>query len=965
MKKSILSLFILSLFSSFVFSTSPSEKAYIDIEDKNTLTIQTPSLKSRQFAKIKLPNGLQAYIISDPNTDKSAAALSVNVGSWSDPPQYPGMAHFLEHMLFMGTKAYPDENDYFQYIMDHGGLPNAYTAPDRTVYMFSINNNYFDGALNRFAHFFIDPLFNESGVGRELHAVDQEHSKNIENDYRRAWEIFKELGNPNHPNHAFATGNAQTLSSVPRQALVDWYNSHYSASIMRLVVYGNQPIDCLKRLVVKDFSPIKGSFYPEEIHYQSLLSSNQKGHIVYIKPIRDLRFLTLEWELPKNIATDQETKSAELICYILQSGAENSLKEFLKRERLIDDLNSEVFEISSVNKTLQLNFSLTKKGVKDIDQVIEKAFQTINMLKNQPIPSYIFQEMQTMAHLNYEYQSREDAFNFVAEKAHQLVDENLETFPQKTLTASKTNFKNVENILNIMTPQNCVYIVMAPTDLTGVFPDKKEKNNGGEYAIKPISEEFLKKWSQKPSTFHIGLPPANPYIPKDLQLLHENVEPKPIAIPTLISQNNLGTYYYWSDDRYLAPEISFKLSFKSPLIDGTAKSTAYLDLYTNAFSSKLSPILSVAKQAGLSASLDYQNLKLCLSLNGYSEKSIDFLKSLLTKMTFIAPSQAEFDLYKESLMSSYDNALKAMPYAQSNAFASNILYNDAPLAQEKAPFLQSMTYEDFLTFSHDLLTQIYVESIFTGNISKDDAEKIPPLIQDTFHCQPFLSEKKYEKKLLVLPNNKGPYMVTEHVNVMGNAAILAVEEGPFSFENKASQLILAKALQESFFSTLRSKQQTGYIAKSWPKEVDNQLLQFFVVQSNTHQPDDLISRFELFLEGYTKDFSEEIPLERFTKIRDSLIEEINQPPTNLNEMCSYLNLLAFYRDANFHYNQDLTKTLSAMSYDNLKAQTLKFLSRQNAKRLAVLVEGNLPPDQLFKYHQISSRSLKELGHYDN
>src|SRR5579872_4220191 len=154
-------------------------KGYKIIEDKASIPILTPSLAERKTAKLQLDNGLKVYLISDPEAEQSAAALAVEAGSWQDPKEYPGMAHFLEHMLFMGTAAYPKENEYMQFISDNGGQPNAYTASDRTVYIFSINNDAFKGAFDRFSHFFVDPLFNPSSIGRELHAVDQEHAKNI------------------------------------------------------------------------------------------------------------------------------------------------------------------------------------------------------------------------------------------------------------------------------------------------------------------------------------------------------------------------------------------------------------------------------------------------------------------------------------------------------------------------------------------------------------------------------------------------------------------------------------------------------------------------------------------------------------------------------------------------------------------------------------------------------------------
>lgn len=66
--------------------------------------LERPALDNRSYRVVRLPNQLEALLIHDPETDKAAAALDVNVGSFSDDFDMPGMAHAVEHLLFMGTK---------------------------------------------------------------------------------------------------------------------------------------------------------------------------------------------------------------------------------------------------------------------------------------------------------------------------------------------------------------------------------------------------------------------------------------------------------------------------------------------------------------------------------------------------------------------------------------------------------------------------------------------------------------------------------------------------------------------------------------------------------------------------------------------------------------------------------------------------------------------------------------------
>ena len=71
-------------------------------------------------------------------------------------------------MLFLGTSKYPDENAYSAYLSAHGGSSNAYTSSEETNYYFDVQHQHLAGALDRFAQFFIAPLFTETATQREL-----------------------------------------------------------------------------------------------------------------------------------------------------------------------------------------------------------------------------------------------------------------------------------------------------------------------------------------------------------------------------------------------------------------------------------------------------------------------------------------------------------------------------------------------------------------------------------------------------------------------------------------------------------------------------------------------------------------------------------------------------------------------------------------------------------------------------
>lgn len=141
-------------------------------------------------------------------------------------------------LILLGTKRYPDSNEYERFIYDNGGSLNGYTANDHSLYYFNhLNPNQLLGGLDRFSRFFYEPFFDPSCVDRERNAVHEEYKKNIESDGWRMLHVQKELADPRHPISQFNTGNLETMT-FGRDYLIDWFNKHYSSEKMNLVVLG-------------------------------------------------------------------------------------------------------------------------------------------------------------------------------------------------------------------------------------------------------------------------------------------------------------------------------------------------------------------------------------------------------------------------------------------------------------------------------------------------------------------------------------------------------------------------------------------------------------------------------------------------------------------------------------------------------------------------------------------------------
>lgn len=493
--------------------------------------------------------------------------------------------------------------------------------------------------------------------------------------------------------------------------------------------------------------------------------------------------------------------------------------------------------------------------------------------------------------------------------------------------------------------------------------DRTEKWMHVEYAVKPIISPKLSAWQHAVPHSEIQLPPANPFVPESLQLVTDVKQTKPaIVVPSLIAEEEKAKIYFAIDKQYLVPEVGIRFNIKTPALDGSSQTAVFMDLFNKALAEKLSSTLFFARSAGISASFSYQNLKFTFAVQGFSEKAPDLVTEIFNSLATTDCSAEDFEIYKTSLLSAYMNASKELPVRQALDTLSSTLLNDAPTYAEKYKSLESLTHEEFLSFCKQWMQSVYVEGMIFGNMTTQEAlslwENMKPALSSSL---PYLTKDQKKRNILLLPPKKGPYKIVQQTERQGHGAVLLIQEGPFSFSKKSSQLLLSKALQDSFFETLRTKQQTAYIAKSWDQEEERQLSQIFAVQSSTHNPDDLLMRFEMFLEDFHKRLVEVIPEERFQNLRKMQITSLQIPPENMAGMASRLSTLAFDYDADFSWIEKQIEALQALSYEDLLQDAHLFLSKENQRRVAILVEGVTPEEKQFQYETVAKDDLKKIG----
>ena len=256
-----------------------------------------------------------------------------------------GLAHFCEHLLFMGTDTYPQENNYSQFLSAHGGKSNAFTSGEHTNYYFDVLADFLEPALDRFSKFFLEPLFLSDCIERELLAIDSEHKKNILSDVWAMFQLLKDFSIPSHPFHKFGTGNLQTLKESPlekginiRDELLAFHERYYSANKMKLVVLGKEPLESLREMVISKFQHVVNKSLGDS-KYGLPIRAGSENTLLRVKPVKELKNLNLIFQALVD-KTDYQFDPFHYISHLIGHESEGSIISLLKKEGLANGLSA-------------------------------------------------------------------------------------------------------------------------------------------------------------------------------------------------------------------------------------------------------------------------------------------------------------------------------------------------------------------------------------------------------------------------------------------------------------------------------------------------------------------------------------------------------------------------------------------------------------------------------------------------
>ncbi|XP_024008868.1 nardilysin-like isoform X2 [Eutrema salsugineum] len=781
---------------------------------------------TKEYRHIRLENGMEAILVSDPMATKAAASLSVRVGSYLDPVEFQGMAHFLEHMLFLGSKKFPGENQIFNFLAENGGSANASTVNMSTQYYLTVHPDSLREALDMFSQMFISPLLESKSVEKELDAVNAEFELNKDHDSWRLSQLMAHTARDGHPIHGFMIGSKTSLGKNMtdlRMETVKFFNKFYLGGLMKFSVTGKANLDVLESWVKLFFSDIKEGTTCVVPEFDASLPIWNPRSLYVLEAREYFQFLDVTWMIPSRF----HSRSRRLEVYLVQllgHVSKGSLSAFLKKQGLAFSVEatSGVFGDSVIGTDISVRVDLTRSGFEKKYEIVTYIYQYLKLLRDTPPEEWVIEEYQTTLRSQFDLFDSSDT---APEELVNSLSENMLHYEIRNVLSGHYGMnmewkpEEIQEVMEQLTPIN-MRIDLKSRSFSLSTGCRIEPIYNSLYTEEEIPQEFLNQWENiqhvddalhMPSKNRYTLSP--PFLLRDVTFEGEDVS---LIVDTPFMK-------MWHKHKKVLPVAKFCI-FTKPMesggdsFDRDLKSRLFVDLLED----ELSEIIFLAKSAGMKIDLtSVSDNRLELGFHGSIQKLGLCVSQVWEKFFDFQPTVDRLEIIKEKMGENAD--------------------------EQQMERLSGYSLNDLQNYIRHKRSQIYLEGLYFGDILISEAKSISNFFKTPGipSLPENLRDKEEEKKQFVAK----PAQKVFYKNKINNIAKVSYHVGCQSDEVKDMAMLnlLISFIEDRVYYTLRTEERLGYSVCCVPNLTYAGVGFDIKVTSPAYSPDHLWKRIRNFV----------------------------------------------------------------------------------------------------------------------
>jgi insulysin len=913
----------------------------------NTHNLISPKVDDNKYKFIKLDNKMDVLIIYNKETDISATAMTVEAGFYDDPYEYQGLAHFLEHMLFMGTTKHKQENFFNKFINESGGITNAHTTEEFTTFYYQVLNEHFTESLEIFSYFFSDALLSETAIEREINAVNSEHRKNLTNDIFRTPSILKELVTNNHPYYNFGTGNKETLTKKNiRDILFDLYNKYYSANLMKLVVLSNIDIETMEKIIIKHFSKIKNKNVSRPIIEKMPFNKDNDDslcmHLIKCVPIQDIDTLTIIWQLP-DMDKYYKYKPLDYISYLLGHEAEGGIYYALKNNDYISSLYAGTFDDDSSMTLYKLDITLTSKGFKYIPSIIDCVNEYIKLIIKNGINKTIYDELKIINQLSFDYSSHGENIDYVAYLSMNMLKyepEDIIYGPYKMNEFNDKIAKIINECLSYMNNDNSILIISSKTyDDIAV---KTEKWYSAKYINVPCKKNYGKEFNYKKIDYNLHLPNNNNFVPKNVNL-EKNII---MEFPKRVKSDY--EIWYKKDNEFKIPKIYHSIILYIDEHYKSALNFLITQIYFKIIDEELGPIMYYANLALSGYDVSIRSNCIILKFYGFNETINQIIDLYINALFDIKITEKLFNYVKYDIKMDFKNFIYNPAYILVGEYFREKIFKLNYTNEELLEELHNINIKNMELPKKWFMNNCYIKSFIYGNINdkiirsndniykkfKSNNKQKNNIANQVIQLSPSEQQIYIKKIVNKTDDNFVIFVFFEIDNIIRND----------TKNNKWKENIIYTSLielhvKENFFTQLRTKEQLGYIVRSSLQYYQSNkgflLGLSYLIQSPDSNPVKLKKRIRSFVNDMFIELNE-LSDEKLNTYKVILKRTLSKKFNSQDEEFNFLNYEIVLGDNMFNYRKILINYIDKITKDNLIKFYNQYFINKNTRKVRIM-----------------------------
>lgn len=885
------------------------------------ISINKPKFDVRDFVGGTLDNGVKYVFVNDESLQKSFVSVTIHTGSFQNPKEYAGLAHFLEHMLFMGSNKYPNENHYNSRLNELGGYSNAYTDVMETVYYFNVFDDGLEEIIDIFSRFFIDPIFDSDAVNRELNAIDSEHQKNINNDTWRKYQFVLNLANTNNPINGFVTGSNESLNKKGiRDKVIEFYNNFYTANNISICISSSKNFDKLFEIIESTFGQIKKYTSTEnnKLVIPKPSYSFNNGKSFHIKSISNKYEVSYMYEIPYQ---EKYLSSKEFTIFdmILTEKSENSLYFHLKKLGYLNSIYTEI----RYEGVFTITLNLTKEGFSNMQYCEHLLFDTIKKISYLNINN-IAKYFEKLLNVTFDCLNKFDteslcnmlSVNHFYYNTINVFDGSFKIFkvnPTHEYTELFNKYINVNNLIKIIYSQEYYgmshkylksqYYQTEYTELNLIFDDSYSH---GDLIYFDTSNEYLN---------------AEPNVIKNI----DNYQ-----IPTLIAEKQ----WYGACSQFGEPLVNIWLQLNNSNYFSTAKNYVLTQISCSILNFLVNTILYKPLQLCYNIYFDPSASLSCININISSLNDFSKVQLLLSQLReFIFNIDKHFNKIDErytnnlivSFNESYQNIKFSNPFEFSTYLVKSMVIQTEYSYDDLINQIKIITYQDIKSHITSLFDGASLTTLTYGNIQVKSVTNLFSQFSKLFYNS--------SSPLPQINNIQDVNISHPNPNEKSNCVSYFYKVGKFTPKDYSLLLILHKILGENFYDILRTKYQLGYITKLNMSVFRDDYYISERIQSA--KPVELVKQkmneFNENIEKFIKDSA-------FEKFIETINKELDEPDYSLSDKINRYRPEISLRTYLFNRNELVKEQLNKLT----KQDVLQFAKQlfNDTNRKIVVINGN-------------------------